>query len=206
MDPQAAGREPRHVMSAPAVLGFRPHTYWTAAVALAGELDAPEVIARRRIDFAEDRERFAYHQAAEMPLADAQDFLDKVGEAVTAKAEAGIGALVEELAREGFGVRAAIVPTGGARPPEQLADILRVHARIHGAEGEFYRDAVAAGCERIELEVRRATERELPGLAAARLGVEPEMLQARLQEMGASLGPPWSEDYRLATLAAWTQL
>jgi hypothetical protein len=24
--------------------------------------------------------------------------------------------------------------------------------------------------------------------------------------MGVALGPPWSEDYRLATLAAWMQL
>lgn len=193
-------------MPAPAVLGFRPHTYWTAAVALAGDPQAPEVVARRRIDFAEGLERFAYHQAAEMPLEAAQPFLDRVRETVTAKARDGISGLLAELHAQGVEVAEAVVPTGTARPPQRLEDILQVHARIHGAEGEFYRDVVAAGCEALGLEVGRAGERELPVLAAARLGVEPHALQARLGEMGAALGSPWGEDYRLATLAAWTRL
>ena len=52
-----------------AVLGFRPHTYWTAVVAVAGEADAPQVIERRRIVFASGDERSVFHQAAEAPPA-----------------------------------------------------------------------------------------------------------------------------------------
>ena len=38
------------------------------------------------------------------------------------------------------------------------------------------------------------------------LGLDRAALEARLREMGAALGPPWSEDYKLATLAAWLHL
>ena len=51
-----------------AVLGFRPHTYWTAVVALAGPLAAPRVILRQKMVFAAGEERLAYHQAAGMAL------------------------------------------------------------------------------------------------------------------------------------------
>ncbi|HEX7758960.1 MAG TPA: hypothetical protein VF459_05635, partial [Caulobacteraceae bacterium] len=65
-------------------------------------------------------------------------------------------------------------------------------------------DVVASGCEAVGLEVRRVVERDLPGLVATLLGEAPSALQARLKAMGAALGPPWSEDFKLAALAAWS--
>lgn len=81
-----------------------------------------------------------------------------------------------------------------------------MHSRQHAAEGTFYRDVVAGACEAVGLSVRRVVERELPTLAGARLGLDPASLAARLKAIGAVLGPPWSEDYRLATQAAWIEL
>ena len=107
---------------------------------------------------------------------------------------------------DGVSVAAAVIPAGTAKLPERLEDILRAHARIHAAEGDFYRDVVASGCEAAGLEVHRVVERELPALACDLLGVTPPSLEARLKAMGATLGPPWSEDYKLATLAAWLHL
>jgi len=51
------------------------------------------------------------------------------------------------------------------------------------------------------LEVRRVVERELPALVCDLLGVKPPALEARLKAMGRTLGPPWSEDYKLAAEA-----
>ena len=189
-----------------AVLGFRPHTYWTAAVALAGRPDAPRVVTRRRIDFAAGLERFVYHQAEALDLVEGQALIDRVRTAVESNAAREIGGLVADLRRDGVTVRIAVVPCGTAKPPEALADILRVHARMHAAEGNFYRDAVAAACEILGLPVHRVAERDLPLALGRVLGVDPAAVQARLHVLGATLGPPWNEDYRLATQAAWLHL
>ena len=189
-----------------AVLGFRPHTYWTAAVALAGRPDAPQVVTRRRIDFAAGLERFVYHQAEALDLAEGQALIDRVRTAVEANAVREIGRLVADLRRDSVTIRDAVVPSGTAKPPEALADILRVHARMHAAEGNFYRDAVAAACDALGLRVHRVTERDLPSTLGKAVGVDAAALEARLHALGATLGPPWNEDYRLATQAAWIGL
>ncbi|MDP3854424.1 hypothetical protein [Phenylobacterium sp.] len=189
-----------------AVLGFRPHTYWTAVVALAGDPSAPQVIERRRIVFANGHERFAYHQAAEVDAAKAEAFIEGIRTATAANVAHEIGNLIADLQRDGVNVRRAVAPTGTARLPETLEDILRAHARMHAAEGVFYRDVVAAGCTALGLQVHRVVERDLPRLVCDLVGVDEPALEARLKEIGASLGPPWSEDYRLATQAAWLHL
>ena len=189
-----------------AVLGFRPHTYWTAVVAVAGSLKSPQVLERRRIVFATGLERFVYHQAETMDLAKAQVMIDDVRAATKANAAREIGALVADLQNDGGEVSAAATAAGIAKLPDRLEDIVAVHARMHAAEGEFYRDVVAEGARAVGLEVHRVLERDAPGLVAAHLHIDAAELEARMKEMGAALGPPWNEDFRLATQAAWTQL
>jgi hypothetical protein len=189
-----------------AVLGFRPHTYWTAVVALAGRPKAPQVLERRKVAFAAGLERFVYHQAEEMDVAKAEALIEQVRVATVANAAREIGALVADLERDGVGVRLAVTPIGTAKLPDRLEDILKVHARMHAAEGTFYRDVVAQACEVVGLEVHRVVERELPSRVGQLLRLEPPALEARLKDMGAALGPPWSADFKLATQAAWIHL
>jgi hypothetical protein len=189
-----------------AVLGFRPHTYWTAVVALAGRPDAPRVLERRRIVFADGEERFVYHHAAEAPAASAPSLIAAARAATQTNATREISELIADLQLGGVAVRTAVVPGSGAKSPEKLEDVLRSHARIHAAEGAFYRDVVASACQVTGLEVHRVVERHLPALVSGLLDVEGSELAARLKEIGAALGPPWGEDYRLATQAAWLHL
>jgi hypothetical protein len=130
----------------------------------------------------------------------------RVGAATQANAAHAIGNLIADLQRENVAASIAVVPVGTAKLPEKLEDILAVHTRMHAAEGAFYRDVVARGCAAMGLEVHRVVERELSALVADLLDVKQPVLAARLKNMGAALGPPWSEDYRLATLAAWLHL
>jgi hypothetical protein len=189
-----------------AVLGFRPHTYWTSAVALAGPADAPRLIERRRITFATGNERMVFHRAEQTDIETARLLIEEVRAATEANAAREIGALVEDLKRDGVSVSVAVVPEAINKLPEALEDILKVHARMHAAEGNFYRAVLATACARVGLAVHRAVERELPALAADVLGVNIAAVEARLKTMGAALGPPWSEDFKLATLAAWLHL
>ena len=46
----------------------------------------------------------------------------------------------------------------------------------------------------------------MPDLVCARAGLSAASLEARVKSMGAALGPPWNEDYKLATQAAWAWL
>ena len=189
-----------------AVLGFRPHTYWTSAVALAGSTHAPQVLERRRITFATGAERNVFHRAEATDLDQAQALIAEVQVATEANAAREIATLIADLRRRGVSVRTAIVPEAVNKLPEKLEDILKVHARMHAAEGNFYRAVVAKACAVTGLEVRRVVERELPALVCDLLGVKPPALEARLKAMGRTLGPPWSEDYKLAAEAAWLHL
>lgn len=193
-------------MAGEVVLGFRPHTYWTPVVALTGARDGPRVLVRDKVVFASGAERGVYHQAAAASADAAEALIAGVRTVVQANAKAGIGKVLESLVREGYSPVIASAPTGGRRIPERLAEIIRSHTLQHAAEGEFYRDVVAAACHELGLEVRRPVERELVPLACDHLGFDPATLETMLKAMGASLGPPWSEDQRLAALAAWLQL
>jgi hypothetical protein len=186
-----------------AVLGFRPHTYWTAVVALAGEPEAPQVIERRKIVFAAGAERFVYHQVAEMDASTAAARIAKVRSATATSAARGIAEITAAVGEAGFTVRLAVVPIGRASTAPTFADIVKSHTAIHAAEGDFYRDVVAQACAELGLDVSRLPERDLILEASRSLGVHAIALESRLKLMGHDLGPPWSADQRLATLAAW---
>lgn len=189
-----------------AVIGLRPHTYWTAVVVLAGPAEAPRVLERRRMVFAEGAERFVFHSAEKLELAAAQGLIATVRGRTESNAKRGFIDLLGGLQHAGVSVALAVVPAGRRKPPLDLAQILRSHALMHAAEGHFYRDALADACRRLGLEVARPPEHELGGLLAGRLGVEEAALEARLRDMGAALGPPWTQDQKLATMAAWLHL
>ena len=189
-----------------AVLGFRPHTYWTAAVALGGDPQAPQVLERRRIDFASGDERGVYHYVEGMPRDEAQAWIDRVWAAVEANCRRGVGALLEDLGKAGVTLGVAVVPIARTKPPDKLEDILKSHSWMHAAEGDFYRGVVASACTTLGLEVRRVFERDLASDVTRRHAFPAPLLDTRMKALGAALGPPWSEDQKLATLAAWSQL
>jgi hypothetical protein len=189
-----------------AVLGFRPHTYWTAAVALSGEVQAPEVLERRRIDFAAGDERSVYHRVETMAAAEAEAWIARVWAKCEADTRLGVGQLIEDIVGAGVSLGVAVVPVGRAKHPDKFEDIIKSHAHMHAAEGDFYRGVVATACANLGLEVRRVVERELAGSVGARLGLDAAAVQLELKSIGARLGPPWTEDQKLAMLAAWSCL
>lgn len=189
-----------------AVLGFRPHTYWTAVAAVAGPADAPRVLERRRLTFAGPGEGFVYHRAADGDPARAAALIAAARATQQAAAVREIGQLLMDLQRRDIAVRVAVTAASTAKLPERLEDVLSTHSRIHAAEGTFAREVIAAACETLKLTVHRVVERELAALAADHLGTGVPALAARLKAMGAGLGPPWSEDFKLCVQAAMLQL
>ena len=188
------------------VLGFRPHTYWAAVVVLGRSPQAPRVLERARFEFAGPDERFVYHRAAKGDYETAAALIEQARGRCRDTAAAHIGALLKRLDSAGVEIRLAATMAAAARLPEDLPSILQSHALIHAAEGNLGREVIAAAGGLAGLEVHQFAERELAARLHARLGSDEPSLPTRMRQMGATLGPPWGEDYRLAAQAAWLLL
>ena len=105
------------------------------------------------------------------------------------------------LFRSGAGILLA-----SGRPLPGLAATLASHALIHTAEGELFREALAQASESAGLTVLGVREREAYERGAAALRLASDKLRLRLSEMGRAVGAPWTQDEKLAALAAWLVL
>ena len=172
-----------------AALGLRAHSGWAVAVAVAGAA----VIERRRIELCDclvAGSKQPYHRAAQMPLPQAAQYLERCAQISTAMAEAAVRRMVADLSGAGYRAAGCSILLGAGRPLGELAKTLASHPLIHTAEGEFYRDALREGARRCGLAVDGIKERDLrPSLGEA-------------AELGKALGPPWREDEKLCALAA----
>ena len=114
--------------------------------------------------------------------------------------------MISAVSASGTAVVGACVPGRNSKLPGALGDILAVHARIHAAEGAFYRDILADALRGLGVPVRRAPERDLWAIAGTEMDCREDRLRDRLAALGKELGPPWSEDQKLACLAAFIAL
>jgi hypothetical protein len=189
-------------------LGLRSHSGWAVLIALQGPASAPVVVDRRRLKLCDTSfPRQPYHAAENLPAARAEALVTRSLETATKLAREAVGAAVAELRAAGQEIAGAGLLLSSSRPlPKELAAILASHALIHTAEGEMYRDVLRAGCEKAGVEVAGMRERDLLASAGPRLKLAPDAIPARLAALGKPLGPPWTQDEKLASLAAWLVL
>lgn len=192
-----------------AALGLRAHSGWAAAIVVCGTASDIAVIERRRIELCDpaiEGSKQPFHHAEPMTFARAEAFIGRCRKATETLAASALAALIDcagehKLKLVGCGVLSA---SGRALP--SLKEILASHALIHAAEGEFYRDALAQAATHAKLPVIRIREREALRQVADQLRRPEARLKEKLASLGKSLGPPWTEDQKLATLAAWILL
>ena len=187
----------------PATLGVRSHSGWAAYVVLAGDPKAPDVLARGRMQLCDPAIRGSkqpFHEAEMMPFARAEKFIARCTASsakLAGKAIADVSAIAP--------LKACCVLTASGRPLPNLKAILASHSYIHAAEGEFYRDAVAAACAATGVTVRRVRERDIDA-ELQNLPVPPAAAKQKLAEFGKKLGAPWTTDEKLSALGAWLML
>jgi hypothetical protein len=178
-------------------------------VAVAGPLDSPVVLDRRRLELAEPSvpgSAQPFHAAEGRRMAQAEDIIKRCTAGARGLARAGLKAAVNELRAQGHSPVACGLLLAAGRALPDLAAILASHALIHTADGELYRDALTDGAGHCGLALLRVKERELLARAARVLKVREEALPPRLAQMGRTLGPPWRQDEKLAALVAWVAL
>jgi hypothetical protein len=124
----------------------------------------------------------------------------------TAAAEAALGRMVAACEDLGLHVTALGLAARAPRPAPRLEEILKSHALIHSAEGDFYAGVWSAAMKRLGLPAARLSEAEaLEALAGGPAGDAGDIGE-RLKEMGRALGPPWTAEERAAAAAAWAAL
>ena len=193
-------------MTTLATLGLRAHSGWAAVVALGGPTSAPRVLARQRLEFADAKLAYSkqpYHAAAERPLGEAEKLIATCMQSSIELAFRGLHDIMGATASQ---PAACGLLLGSGRPLPDLAGILRSHALIHTAEGEMFRGVLSQAAERLGWRVIGVKEKLIWQQAPTALNQSAAAVAAQLKAMGKSLGPPWREDERLATLAAWMAL
>jgi hypothetical protein len=194
---------------APAAIGWRAHSGWAQLIALGGPLAAPAVLARRRVELADH-----WMPGSVQPFHAARDLGPEAGERLVARcrqasldlARLALREARAELGRLGYRLAACGLPQSSARPLPAFAAILASHPLLHTAEGELFREVLATAGSELGLAVVRVKEKELLDRCAAATGLAVADLQRHLADLGRTLGPPWRQDEKLATLAAWCAL
>ena len=188
-----------------AALGLRMHSGWGGLVAISANDNSVDVVARRRIVTADPKipgAKQPYHYASSLKLSEAEEYLAKCAAASESLAFDAIGNVVRELEGRDYRLLGSAVLSAGGRPLPSLAKILMAHPLIHTAEGEFFRNAVRQACERSKISVTTIRERELDEQVKSAWGEAASRLRQRIANLGSSIDPPWTKDYKLATLAA----
>ena len=197
-------------MAAKAVaIGCRAHSGWAALVIVAGPVDAPRILDRRRVviaDAAIPGSKQPYHTAEKLPFKQAERLVTRCAERSRALARQEFRAAVDHARSSGHEVAGCGILLSSARPLPDLAATLASHALIHTAEGELFRNVIANASREMNVPVTGVKEREVLARASAVLGKSAMELQGYIQKMGRELGPPWTEDEKYATLAAWLAL
>ena len=201
--------KPAQVTGSVAVMGFAPHSGWAAAVVLGGSRADPRVLARSRVEMADPRapkSRQPYHAVEALGVEEAARRLDGYMAVAEKMAHAAIQALAVDASGRGYRATSAGILDASGRKGIPLASILASHALIHAADGDHFRQALAAAAERSGLAVCRVRARDLEAEAEARLRRPAPRLREAVNALGRQVGPPWGADQKMAALLAWLLL
>src|SRR5579871_183468 len=196
-------------MAKPCAIGLRAHSGWAAPVVIGGTSEQPELVARRRIEIADatiSGSKQPFHAAEPMDFLEGKVFLERCTARTLGLAREAMQAAIDGLRDRGCAAKTCGIILGSGRTLPPLEAILKSHALIHTAEGEFYRHALVSAAGECKLKVRGVKERELHDRAAAELGVPAKLIERRIAEMGKAAGPPWTQDQKYAALVAWMAL
>ena len=178
-------------------------------VVLGGTAAAPNLLDRSRVTLIDDRDpeaRQPYHAVEFLCVEEATGRLDGYLSVAIRMAQATMEAESAKLEKLGIALKSVGILESSSRKDIALSSILASHALIHAAEGDHYRNALAAAAEQLRLEVRRLQARALEEHAMKCLRQPLKRLLDTVNGLGREVGPPWGADQKKAALLAWTLL
>jgi hypothetical protein len=176
--------------SQPSVAGVYDHAGWAVVVCVAGR----EVIDRRRIALKEDGLPSLphHHQGQRLPLPEGVALVARVRASAELCARNELDALPASVRIIAIRARPKLPPTVEERITSYWAQTR--------SDGVMYRDALAEAAARRGWTVAEYDTRTVLAEAAEALGLDD--ISPLMKQIGATLGPPWTLDHRLATAAA----
>jgi len=175
-------------------------------VVLAGPMESPIVVERRRIEIADPKiagSKQPYHAAKGLSLEGAEALVSACAEASAQLAAEAVREAIADAKQKGYEISTSCILTGSGRSIPALDKILASHPLLHTAEGELFRNAIARACLNQGLPVVAVKEKELVARAPKDIGISGELIDQHLERMGKAIGPPWRQDEKHASLAAW---
>jgi hypothetical protein len=192
-------------MAALAALGFKLHTGWAVLIAAAGTPGKFEVLLRRRVELLPPGDvvpRFVFHKAAELPLLQAAELIERAETASRKAARNALKQALDDLRSRDIVAKAAGIPGGADAGPKDLAAVLRSHPAIHTAEAALFRRAVVSACEDSGLRVIFSRERYVWLCAANTWELKEAALGKQVDGLRKSVGSPWGADQKTAMVLA----
>ncbi|HWX78662.1 MAG TPA: hypothetical protein VNZ02_01110 [Steroidobacteraceae bacterium] len=192
-----------------AAMAFASHSGWAAMVVLGKSAAGLEVLARSRIELIDTHDpdsKQPYHAVEMVCVEEAMGRLDGYMAVAKSMAHQAIHAERANLEKRGYRLIAVGILESAARKTSSLASILASHAAIHAADGDHFRNALAAAAEQDSLAVRRIKARALEDETAADLRQPVQKLRDTIAGLGRQVGAPWGADQKQAALLAWLML
>ena len=200
-----------------AALGFRAVRGGSVVVGVALEKGGPRILLSTFLATAAEGDRLArepYTVAAAMARtaqgkasAEAKAAIAEGRERQEALAAKGVKEIVQALKKAGAKqVRAALLVNRAGWMTDLLEYSLKAPEHPAVAEGLAVREALRFALRKARMKFVEVDEKSLAVTAAAKLGLSPAKLEARLKTLGAAAGRPWRKEQKLACLAAWMAL
>jgi len=187
-----------------ATFGIRVHSGWAVIVCVSGDPAAPSVVNRRRIVIIEQAMEGAkqpYHFVESLGKTQAERHLERCAAVAQCLALQSIRTMLDDVSAANHRVVGCGMLLASGRPLPALPNILASHALVHAAEGEFFRKVVREACESCHIPVTGIREGELNKQADAIFGKGAARMRQHISELGKSVGSPWTQDEKIATLA-----
>ena len=172
-------------------------------MAVGHEAERVNVIQRRRVVVVPTGGRGGkqpYHFAKSLEPEEAENFIREYFDASQSLALTAVRELRNELSGQYRLVGCAVLLAAGRPLPS--CGRFASHPPIHAAEGEFYREVLLKACEGMGLRVTGFRERDLDEHVQATFGNAANRVSQQVFDAGRSLGPPWTQDQKMAALAA----
>jgi len=189
-----------------AAIGFRVKTGRATGIIVAGTGALPQVLRRASVNLRDPKlpESFQpYHAALELPESEGAAVVQRATAAIQALATRAIGDLAKELHASGHRLSGIGLVVATDKDPGPLG---RSHIRAHALEGRLFWKAMEQGADALGLPHLYILERDAFEAASVVLGRKPADLKSAVNEMGRTVGRPWSAEEKTATLAAWMAL
>jgi hypothetical protein len=191
-----------------AVLGAADHNGWAVCVTVAASRGVPVIVDRRRIELIEPGvpSQPYHHETVRMPRPEAEQLVVRVRESVMRTTRARLTQLRDELSPPHTIVAMALRIPPLEYVPATVAEAHAAYSVMCRADGMMYHEALRTAAGELNVSVMLDPRGEAVARAADRLGVGVDAVERFLRNAGASLGPPWQKEHRLATAAAMAVL